>query len=541
MADNLIEEWEKLRLTEEENSVLGALIEIDINKPLHRGVKIAIGSSLKWCGIQYERLTEFCYYCGKMDHTDNECQFFEASDLGKEVIYEYGPCLGASPKKQNHLTVLDCEKERTWLAKLQQPGAPKLPGYHSPSVIRKGPPGVARKLSFVGMERENKTQDNRTTFAKVIESQSGKQCSDGSSLKVSSKSDSPSLNLLPLNPISESIPKKMTTCSHTHDQLQHTSSTTPILTHERKGHAMKTWKRYDRDVDTSMEEFPIATGKRKTLDSLIVETERDSSRKRTPYSHSLTIHAPDLFSITISLQPSTFSIFRTRPGSKSIQLNQTHDHQNQNESQPKIKLYYDFTRAEFAQPNSAEPESRFYLAFIRNGRLEFLLGDLREDLSRRVGLDRVDNNSAESTLLSRREHVFGRRIYATRSEFLGSTRSIEIECSGGTLKVKFDGELKVNVKRLAWKFRGNERMMVDGIAKNGVFVFQVGEGGVWPEMVGPEKRLMRKNSPAPGTALSPAGSCSSVLQWAEESSDCGRSSSGIALPSRRRYNEVATT
>ncbi|XP_021742803.1 uncharacterized protein LOC110708888 [Chenopodium quinoa] len=309
-------------------------------------------------------------------------------------------------------------------------------------------------------------------------------------------------------------------------------------------------------TSSSKESLVTCIYQTRLIDSLIFLT---LTWSRTPYSHSLTIHAPDLFSITISLQPSTFSIFRIRPGSKSIQLNQTHDHQIQNESQPKIKLYYDFTRAEFAQPNSAEPESRYYLAFVRNSRVEFLLGDLQEDLTRRVGLGRVVVNSAESTLLSRREHVFGRRIYATRSEFLGSTRSIEIECSGGTLKVKFDGELKVNVKRLAWKFRGNERMMIDGIAvefywdvlnwvnnnnihnnggnlmnaqKNGVFVFQVGEGGVWPEMVGPEKRLMRKNSPAPGTALSPAGSCSSVLQWAEESSDCGRSSSGSSSTTR---------
>lgn len=274
---------------------------------------------------------------------------------------------------------------------------------------------------------------------------------------------------------------------------------------------------------------------------------------RTPYSHSLTIHAPEFFSITISLQPSTFSIFRTRPGSKSILLSQTHD-QHEREH-PKIKLYYDFTRAEFAQPNSAEPESRFYLALARNGRVEFLLGDLQDELARRLGHGRVTIDSGESTLLSRREHVFGRRIFATRSEFLGSTRTIEIECSGGTLKVKFDGEMKVNVKRLAWKFRGNERMVIDGVGvefywdvlnwvnhnnggnfmsaqRNGVFVFQVGEGGVWPEMVGPEKKLMRKNSPVPGTALSPAGSCSSVLQWAEESSDCGRSSSGSSSTTR---------
>jgi hypothetical protein len=67
---------------------------------------------------------------------------------------------------------------------------------------------------------------------------------------------------------------------------------------------------------------------------------------------------------------------------------------------------------------------------------------------------------------------------------------------------------------------------------HGVFIFQVGDGGVWPEMVGPEKRLIRKSmsmagptsTPRPMSLSSPSPSCSSVLQWAEESGDCGRSS-----------------
>ncbi|KAL2942467.1 putative DNA double-strand break repair Rad50 ATPase [Bienertia sinuspersici] len=274
---------------------------------------------------------------------------------------------------------------------------------------------------------------------------------------------------------------------------------------------------------------------------------------RTPYTHTLTIHAPEYFSTTISLQPSTFSIFRTRPGSKSIQINQTHDQQGQAKEPDKIKVYYDFSRAEYTRPNSAEPGSRFYIGLRCNGKVELFLGDLEDELTRRVN-ERV--NSDESTLLSRREHVFGRRIFETRTEFMGLTRLIEIDCSGGTLKVKFDGEVKVNVKRLAWKFRGNEKMVIDGIAvefywdvlnwvdtnnkcnngmsgqKNGVFVFQVGEGGVWPEMVGPEKKLMRKNSPAAATALSPAGSCSSVCSGQRKAAIVG----GVhrVLPQRGR-------
>ncbi|XVE89843.1 hypothetical protein DITRI_Ditri20bG0027100 [Diplodiscus trichospermus] len=264
---------------------------------------------------------------------------------------------------------------------------------------------------------------------------------------------------------------------------------------------------------------------------------------KTLFSHSLTIYAADCFSITISLYPSTFSFFRNRPGSKSIYL--THHHYQ------RIKLYWDFTRADFAE-NSAEPDSCFYIAISCNARLEFFLGDLQDELARRSGLVMARQVVPEPTLLSRREHVFGRKSYISRAKFLGSKHEIGIECSGGVLKVKVDGQTNLVVKRLAWKFRGNERIYVNGIEVeffwdvfnwingdnnsnsngHGVFIFQVGDGGVWPEMVGPEKRLMRKSlSSVAGSGpmhsaatLSPALSSSSVLQWAEESSDGGRSS-----------------
>ncbi|KAL1341648.1 uncharacterized protein LOC107465531 [Arachis duranensis] len=264
------------------------------------------------------------------------------------------------------------------------------------------------------------------------------------------------------------------------------------------------------------------------------------SWSRTLFSHSLTIYAPQTFSITIPLRPPTFPFFRTRPGSKSIYL----AGRKQKPSQ-KIKIYWDFSNARFFQ-NHAEPESCFYLAIWCNGRLELFLGDL------------IQNQQApcDQVLLSRREHVFGTMSYVSRGVFLGSKHEIEIECinNGGVLRVKVDGEVCLVVKRLAWKFRGNEKIFIDGVEVefywdvlrwvvnnsnggngnkhgHGVFVFQVGDGAVWPEMVGPEKRLMRKSLPGSTTVgapsvlplLSPASS-SGVLQWAEESSDGGRSS-----------------
>ncbi|KAK7337891.1 hypothetical protein VNO77_18480 [Canavalia gladiata] len=241
------------------------------------------------------------------------------------------------------------------------------------------------------------------------------------------------------------------------------------------------------------------------------------SWNRTFFSHSLTISATHIFSFTISLNSSsTFSFFRTRHGSKSIHHR-------------KLKLHWNFTRAEFIQ-NSAEPESRFYLAISHNGKLQFFLGDLLHDLTRRHSVESTTGSGQknDSVLLSRREHVFGRKSYMSRAVFMGSKHEIEIECGGGVLSVKVDGETRLVVKRLAWKFRGYEKIFIDGVEVDfywdvlnwvvngnghGVFVFQVGDGSVWPEMVSAENKLIRKSV-----------SASSVLRWAEENSDCARTS-----------------
>lgn len=250
---------------------------------------------------------------------------------------------------------------------------------------------------------------------------------------------------------------------------------------------------------------------------------------KTLSSHTLTIQATDSFSLTLSLHPSSFSFFRNRSGSKSIYLSHRCN---------RIKLYWDFTRAKFAR-NSAEPKSCFYLAISYNACVEFFLGDLEDIALRRCNAIGI-YSSAGPTLLSRREHVFGHRHFATRAQFLGANHEIGIDCAGGVLTVKVDGEIGLVVKRLAWKFRGNENILVGdsviefywdvfdwvagGGGGHGVFVFQVGDGGVWPEMIGIEKKLLRKSLSYSPSMSSPSPSCSSVLQWAEGGSDGGRSS-----------------
>lgn len=53
------------------DEVMRIKVLLDLNKPLRRGVKISTGrTSFKWAGIQYERLADFCFYCGRLGHVD---------------------------------------------------------------------------------------------------------------------------------------------------------------------------------------------------------------------------------------------------------------------------------------------------------------------------------------------------------------------------------------------------------------------------------------------------------------------------------------
>ncbi|XP_020959744.1 uncharacterized protein LOC107645836 [Arachis ipaensis] len=321
------------------------------------------------------------------------------------------------------------------------------------------------------------------------------------------------------------------------------------------------------------------------------------SWSKTPFSHSLTIYAADIFTTTISLNPSTHrtapnpsttikttaatrsSSNGTSPGrnslrnprlqtrastwrsyamgksnSSSVTLIITFStrektphgsksiYYHQNHRRHKIKLQWNFSRTKFTQ-KSAEPDSCFYLAILCNGKIKFFIGDINYNI-----LHNTQEKSVDPILLSRREHVFGSKSYVSRAVFMGCKHDIEIECSGGSLRVKVDSQLRLVVKRLAWKFRGNDKFFVDGVevefywdvlswvangdnnensnssngGRHGVFVFQVGgDGTVWPEMVGAEKKLMKKGL-LPG---------SGVLQWAEETSDGGRTSSSSSARS----------
>lgn len=129
----------------------------------------------------------------------------------------------------------------------------------------------------------------------------------------------------------------------------------------------------------------------------------------------------------------------------------------------KIEVFWDLTRAKYAA--SPEPVEGFFFALVYDSEIVLLLGDMREEAYSKT---QAKSHCIDNSMLSRREHIFGRRYYSTKAQFgeNGRTHDILIECNTRgkepRLSVKVDKQLVVQVKRLMWKFRGNQTILVDG-------------------------------------------------------------------------------
>ena len=82
-------------------------VEIDVSKPICRGRKIAINTDeFIWVAFKYEKLPNFCYWCGRVSHADKECEIWLASK-GKltQEQQEYGAWLHALPHNPGKISV----------------------------------------------------------------------------------------------------------------------------------------------------------------------------------------------------------------------------------------------------------------------------------------------------------------------------------------------------------------------------------------------------------------------------------------------------
>ncbi|KAE8735207.1 hypothetical protein F3Y22_tig00000340pilonHSYRG00046 [Hibiscus syriacus] len=128
---------------------------------------------------------------------------------------------------------------------------------------------------------------------------------------------------------------------------------------------------------------------------------------------------------------------------------------------PNVVLFWDLSRAKFG--SGPEPESEFFVAVVVGGEMMLLVGDaIKEAYSR----TRAKKSRRSQGLVLRRERVFGNRVYNTKVRFGGKVREISIDCPvNGEAKLCFsvDGKRVLQIKRLKWKFRGSERVEVEGV------------------------------------------------------------------------------
>ncbi|KAK9153773.1 hypothetical protein Sjap_001253 [Stephania japonica] len=130
----------------------------------------------------------------------------------------------------------------------------------------------------------------------------------------------------------------------------------------------------------------------------------------------------------------------------------------------KLQVSWDFSAAKYYNGEGPEPISDFHLTIMIDAEIALRLGE---------AANVTGSPTAESSLVSRREHLFGHTQYSTKAQLCdsGTTHDIVIRCTGnGKGKACRDPELSVCIdemqviceRSLQWKFRGNRVICIDG-------------------------------------------------------------------------------
>ncbi|KAI3991722.1 hypothetical protein MKX01_038120 [Papaver californicum] len=154
-----------------------------------------------------------------------------------------------------------------------------------------------------------------------------------------------------------------------------------------------------------------------------------------------------------------------------------------------VSIYWDLRTAKFN--GETEPQSDYYVAVVCDNEAVLVVGDRKKDAYRKTSSRPA---LIEPILVSKKEHIFGKKKFSTRTRFhqKGRVHEISIECnnsnhssnsnssnsdnsssssssnggSGGfepEMEIKIDGKLAVHVKHLQWKFRGNESLSINKV------------------------------------------------------------------------------
>lgn len=151
-----------------------------------------------------------------------------------------------------------------------------------------------------------------------------------------------------------------------------------------------------------------------------------------------------------------------------------------------VDVFWDLKSVKF-QNGETEPSSDYYVAVVDHDDREvvLLIGDLKIEAYKKTGSRPA---LIDPVLVSKKEHIFGKKRFLTRAKFhdKGKFHEILIECRNNCnyfmkgnngegsgfgsgsgrepeMEVRVDGQLVIHVKHLQWKFRGNESISVDRV------------------------------------------------------------------------------
>ncbi|RRT67545.1 hypothetical protein B296_00026237 [Ensete ventricosum] len=147
-------------------------------------------------------------------------------------------------------------------------------------------------------------------------------------------------------------------------------------------------------------------------------------------------------------------LFSKRKGSKSLVVENN-----------KIHVFWDLSAAKFGP--GPEPLEGFFVAVVSDLEMVLLLGDLTKEAYRRTNARPPPSNAA---LIARKEHIHGKKVYSTKARFCdnGHSHDVAIECdtvglNEPYLEIHINKKRVLQIKRLSWKFRGNQTILVDGL------------------------------------------------------------------------------
>ncbi|KAH7442731.1 hypothetical protein KP509_03G101500 [Ceratopteris richardii] len=236
---------------------------------------------------------------------------------------------------------------------------------------------------------------------------------------------------------------------------------------------------------------------------------------------------------TIDIKP---WLFWGKQGSKAV-----------NVEGKKMQVFWNLASAKYMY--GPEPQEGFYVAIVCEQEIILFLGDMHQEALRKL---KFTPSQMACTLLSKKEHLFGRKVYSTKAQFgeKGMTHDIAIECHTEDsiepqLCIRVDEQTVVEVQHLTWKFRGNQTISVDNLEvevfwdvynwlfnsndRNAVFMFQTFSDSIensrnktsgrssqsllfqWSSFKDKETKWFTESS------------CASVLQWPNSQSFKGTS------------------